>query len=79
MMSAKVRADVMGEQSRMDAVWTNERGGTVINYKKDISFVRKNILAAHRKQVRGGGRSLSPSARRDSSTQHSKQSGKDPE
>ena len=30
MMSAKVRADVMGEQSRMDAVWTNERGGTVI-------------------------------------------------
>ena len=30
MMSAKVRADVTGEQSRMDAVWTSERGGKLL-------------------------------------------------
>ena len=30
MMSAKVRADVSGEQSRMDAVWTHEQGGQLL-------------------------------------------------
>ena len=30
MMLAKVRADVTGEQSRMDAVWTHELGGELL-------------------------------------------------